>query len=109
MNRDTEVYGEDAAHFDPARFLDANGDIAIATPDTKDQGHVSYGFGRRECVGRHLANNSLFIDIAVMLWATKIERKKDTSGNLLPLNVDGFVDHGIVVSVKFSTYPQCRR
>ena len=102
MNRDTEVYGENAAHFDPARFLDANGDLATAPPDTKDQGHVSYGFGRRECVGRHLANNSLFIDIAIMLWATKIERKKDASGKPLPLDVDGFVDHGIVVSANSS-------
>jgi cytochrome P450 len=106
MNRDTEVYGENATHFDPARFLDANGDIATAPPDTKDQGHVSYGFGRRECVGRHLANNSLFIDIAVMLWAMKIERKKDASGKILPLDVNGFVDHGIVVSVNSAHTPK---
>jgi cytochrome P450 len=101
MNRDPEIYGENAAQFDPARFLDANGDIALA-PDTKDAGHVSYGFGRRDCVGRHVANNSLFINIAVMLWAMKIERKKDASGKLLPLDVDGFVDHGIVVSANSS-------
>jgi cytochrome P450 len=99
MNRDPEVYGANAADFDPARHLDPNGGIAPGPPDTKEEGHVSYGFGRRQCVGRHMANNSLFIDIAVLLWATKIERKKDASGRLLPLDVDGFVDHGIVVSV----------
>jgi cytochrome P450 len=97
MNRDPEVYGEHAAHFDPARYLDANGDIAPAIPGTRDEGHVSYGFGRRECVGRHVANNSLFINIAVMLWAMKIERRKDASGQFLPLDVDGFVDQGIVM------------
>ena len=32
-----------------------------------------------------------------MLWAMKIERKTDASGQPLPLDVDGFVDHGIVV------------
>src|SRR5579863_7717265 len=48
-NRDPEVYGENAAQFDPARHLDANGDIT-PSPDTKDEGHVSFGFGRRECV-----------------------------------------------------------
>jgi cytochrome P450 len=106
MNRDTEVYGENAAHFDPARFLDTNGDMAITPPGTKDEGHVSYGFGRRECVGRHLANNSLFIDIAVMLWATKIERKKDISGQFLPLDMDGFVDHGLVRSADSSQTPR---
>ena len=66
-------------------------------PDTKDEGHVSYGFGRRQCPGRHAANNSLFIEIVIMLWAMKIELKKDASGQL-PLDVDGFVDrHDIVV------------
>jgi hypothetical protein len=44
-----------------------------------------------------VANNSLFIDIAILLWATKIERKKDRSGRLLPLDVDGFVEDGLVV------------
>jgi cytochrome P450 len=98
MNHDPEIYGEDADHFDPARHLDANGDIAPGPPDTKEEGHVSFGFGRRKCPGRYVANNSLFIDIAIMLWATKIERKKDASGQLVPLDVDGSVDHGLVVS-----------
>ena len=100
MNRDPEIYGENAAHFDPARYLGASGDIVPqAGPlDTKEEGHVSYGFGRRKCIGLHVANNSLFINIAIMLWATKIERKKDASGQLVPLDVDGSVDHGLVMS-----------
>ena len=97
MNRDTEIYGENSGHFDPARHLDASGNIALTLPGSKDDGHVAYGFGRRQCVGMHLADNTLFINIAVMLWATKIERKKDASGQLLPLDVDGFVDHGVAV------------
>jgi len=96
MNRDPEIYGENAAHFDPARHLEAGGDIAPGLSDAKE-GHVSYGFGRRLCVGWHLANNTLFISIAIVLWAAKIERKKDESGEFLPLDVDGCVDHGIVV------------
>jgi len=97
LNRDPEIYGEDAHHFNPARHLDANGQIAPGPPDTKEESHFTFGFGRRLCVGRHLANNSLFIDIAILLWATKVERKKDGSGNLLPLDVDGFVEDGLVV------------
>ncbi|KAH9965977.1 cytochrome P450 [Russula dissimulans] len=96
MNYDPEVYGENAAHFDPARHLDVNGDIKPG-PFGAHEGHVSYGFGRRDCPGRHLANNSLFIDIAIILWASKLERKKDASGELLPLDVDGYVDEGIIV------------
>jgi cytochrome P450 len=69
--------------------LDATGDIAPGSSDAKEDGHVSYGFGRRLCIGRHVANNSFFINIAVLLWVTKIERKKDALGQLLPLDVDG--------------------
>jgi cytochrome P450 len=100
MNHDPNVYGENAADFDPARHLDSNEDIAHGAPNranTKEEGHVSYGFGRRQCPGLHVADNSLFINIAVMLWATKIERKKVASGQPLPLDVDGFVDYGIVM------------
>jgi len=46
---------------------------------------------------QHVANNLLFIDIAVLLWATKIERKKDASGQLIPLDLDGFEGHGLTV------------
>ena len=102
MNRDPEVYGVNAADFDPARHLDASGQITSKSSGTKDDGHVSYGFGRRVCVGRHVADNSIFINIAVMLWASKIERKKDASGQLVPLDVDGFVDEGLVLSVGLS-------
>ncbi|KAI9511326.1 cytochrome P450 [Russula earlei] len=97
INRDPEIYGENAAHFDPTRHLDANGDIAPGPSDSKEEGHFSYGFGRRECPGRHVANSSLFIEIAITLWASKIERKKDALGKFLPLDLDGFIDHGVIV------------
>ncbi|KAH9179333.1 cytochrome P450 [Lactarius sanguifluus] len=97
LNRDPDIYGEDAGDFNPARHLDSKGEIAPGPPDTKEESHVTFGFGRRLCVGRHVANNSLFIDIAILLWALKFERKKDATGKLLPLNVDGFVEDGLVV------------
>jgi len=110
MHRDPEFYGEDAAHFSPARYLRVGDDggytdipipggPATAASLAGEQGHLSYGFGRRKCIGRHVANNSLFIGISVILWAAKIERKKDTSsGEALPLDVDGFKDHGLIVA-----------
>ena len=100
MNHDPAIYGNSAANFDPARYLDeAGGDIMSSPSDAKEEGHVTYGFGRRVCVGRYMANNSLFIQIAMLLWATNIKRKTDASGLHLPLDVDGFVDHGIIMSV----------
>jgi cytochrome P450 len=97
MNRDPDVYGKNAMHFDPARYLDANGDIAPGPSDAKEEGHVTYGFGRRLCVGRYVANDMLFINIAILLWACKIERKKYASGQRRPLDVDGLVDHGLAM------------
>jgi hypothetical protein len=47
-----------------------------------------------------MANNSLFINIAVLLWAARIEHEKDASGQLLPLDVDGF--RGTVLSCSVS-------
>ncbi|KAH9058135.1 cytochrome P450 [Lactarius vividus] len=97
LNRDPTIYGADAAHFNPARFLDVNGEVAPGPVDTKEEGHVSYGFGRRVCPGKHFANNLLFIDIAMVLWACNIEPGKDEHGNVIPIDVDGWVDDGVLV------------
>lgn len=99
LNHDQEVYGPNADEFDPARYLDANGRVDSAFPDTKEEGHHSYGFGYRICVGRHLANNALFMSMAMLLWAMNIERAKDADGNLIPVDINKCEDHGIVVYV----------
>jgi len=104
MNHDPEIFGENAEDFDPARYLDASGNIASGVFDLKKDGHFSYGFGSRICVGRHMADNSLFINIAILLWAMNFERKKDASGRLVPLDVNGWVDVGLVVLAGFITY-----
>ena len=50
------------------------------------------------CVGKHVANNSIFIDIAVTLWACNIARAKDpATGNPIPIDVDGWIEDGLVV------------
>ncbi|KAF8487323.1 cytochrome P450 [Russula ochroleuca] len=97
MNRDPEIFGKNPEHFDPGRYLDASGDHAPGISDIKEEGLFSYGFGRRVCVGRHMANSALFINIAVLLWAAKFEREKDATGCLLPLDLDGWVDVGLAV------------
>ncbi|KAH7350668.1 putative O-methylsterigmatocystin oxidoreductase [Rhexocercosporidium sp. MPI-PUGE-AT-0058] len=49
-------------------------------PDPYARDHFAFGGGRRICPGMHLAENSLFITLAKILWAFKIEPG---------LNVDG--------------------
>ncbi|KAH9987169.1 cytochrome P450 [Russula compacta] len=102
MNHDPGIYGESVEKFDPARHLDAKMDTAPGLSDTAEEGRVTFGFGRRQCVGRHLANNLLFIEMATVLWATRVQRKKDPSGQFLPLDVDGFVDQGVSMLVDSS-------
>ncbi|KAI9439112.1 cytochrome P450 [Lactarius indigo] len=92
LNRDHTTYGADAEHFNPARFLDVNGDVAPCSPDTKGEGHNTFGFGKRLCPGRHVANNAFFIDIAMALWACNIGPGKDEHGNVIPIDVDAWVD-----------------
>ncbi|ESK85742.1 cytochrome p450, partial [Moniliophthora roreri MCA 2997] len=59
--------------------------------------HVTYGFGRRLCIGRHVANNSLFIDIACLLWAANIRPVKDAQGKpVMPIESVSIND-GLVV------------
>ena len=35
LNRDPELYGADAANYNPARFLDASGSVGACPPETK--------------------------------------------------------------------------
>nr|BAK09449.1 cytochrome P450 [Postia placenta] len=97
MNRDPDIYGPDAHLFRPDRHLDEKGQLKASPADTKDEGHVSYGFGRRLCVGRHVANFSLFIDITTLLWALKLEPEKDAKGNFIEPDTVGIVNVGLVV------------
>ncbi|KAJ3803973.1 cytochrome P450, partial [Lentinula aff. lateritia] len=76
MNREEETYGKDADQFSPERFLQKSGKNNRFTfrPEFENgDGHCTYGFGRRICVGRQVADNSLFITMCTILWALHIE------------------------------------
>jgi cytochrome P450 len=100
LNHDQDIYGPDAEDFNPGRFIDEKtGDLKPAIADTKDEGHVSYGFGRRICVGRHISNYSMYIEIAALLWCFDILPSKDAAGKpIIPDPLDS-VDEGLVVYV----------
>jgi cytochrome P450 len=96
-NRDRVVFGEDTDEFRPERYLDEHGELfkLSSTVESLQSGHVTFGFGRRICVGNHLANNTLFINTARILWAAKIECARDENGKELPLDTDTFVGNGL--------------
>lgn len=95
-NHDPAVFGEDAYEFRPERHLDEHGELSSGPAETNQAGHVAFGFGRRVCVGKDLAQDSLFISIARILWAAKLESGRDESGREVPLDTDTIVDLGIV-------------
>ncbi|KAI9444589.1 cytochrome P450 [Lactarius indigo] len=96
-HRDPSSYGDDAADFRPERFLGAHGEILPGPAETHEDGHASFGFGKRACVGKHITNESLFINIATALWAMTLERACDKDGNEVPVDVDTFVDTGMTL------------
>ncbi|KZV67278.1 cytochrome P450 [Peniophora sp. CONT] len=95
MNHDPQVFGADAHEFNPGRYLDDKGETLGDLPGLKDDGHYTFGFGRRICVGKHVAFDSTFIDIATCLWAFTLANVKGQE-----LDVDGCVDEGVVVVPK---------
>ncbi|KAJ6526403.1 cytochrome P450 [Mycena capillaripes] len=100
MNRDPEVYGHNANLFEPTRHLDDEGRPTVVIPETKDEGHNTFGFGRRNCVGRHVANDSLFIDCASILWALSVEPFYDNNGAPIIPSLDESINIGIICMVR---------
>jgi cytochrome P450 len=96
-NRDHTVFGEDADKFRPERHMDEHGQLLSGSTETIQAGHVTFGFGRRICVGKHLAKDTLFISTARILWAAILQGARDENGNEVPLDTDTFVDTGLVV------------
>ncbi|KAF2636660.1 cytochrome P450 [Massarina eburnea CBS 473.64] len=69
--------------FDPSRYLaypEKSGVYAAGPASERD--HWNFGAGRRICSGLHLAENSMFIVLAKLVWAFEI---------LPPLGEDGVV------------------
>ncbi|KAH7905769.1 cytochrome P450 [Hygrophoropsis aurantiaca] len=74
MARNEAVYPQ-ATEFIPERFLDASGQLLNAEAST-----TAFGFGRRTCPGRHLADASLYIAIASTLALFEFSKAKDDQG-----------------------------
>ncbi|KAH8091810.1 cytochrome P450 [Cristinia sonorae] len=96
MNNDREVYG-DPEIFRPERFLDENEEREVIPPNTHGEGHTLFGYGRRRCPGFAVANNTILLNIATILWAFNIEKGRDAEGNLVTPNPDDQIDEGLVV------------
>ncbi|KAL7929710.1 cytochrome P450 [Trichoderma chlorosporum] len=74
INRSPSIYGADAEEFNPSRFIDPHtNQLLPPVANTKGEGQVVFGFGRRICPGRSIANRLVANFIFTLLWALKIE------------------------------------
>jgi len=71
MARNKTVYGDDAHLFRPERFLES---------ELRDPARFVFGFGRRICPGRYLAENNIFIVIVSLMQLFKVDKAVDGSG-----------------------------
>ncbi|KAF8872237.1 cytochrome P450 [Infundibulicybe gibba] len=76
--------------FQPERYFDSQGNL------NDDDAILTFGFGRRVCVGRHLANSSIWLVIVSVLATLNIAKAKDSEGNDIEIEgsyTDGAVSH----------------
>ncbi|KAH6988326.1 O-methylsterigmatocystin oxidoreductase [Ilyonectria sp. MPI-CAGE-AT-0026] len=96
---------ENPEEFYPDRYMAnckrAGEAVSFADPSQRD--HFGFGSGRRICPGLHIAENSLFVTLAKILWAFEIKAPLDANGREEPLDLsfDAFEDGVIVVPKPF--------
>jgi cytochrome P450 len=95
LNFDTEVFGANAADFDQSRYL-AEKDRVKTFIEGREDGHLSFGLGRRVCPGKYVAEGTLTIDFTTLLWAMRFERPEGSKGEL---EVHTLVQSGLVAYV----------
>jgi cytochrome P450 len=66
------------------------------TQNYKKRPHNTFGAGRRICPGSHVAERTLFVTMARLLWAFEFHPKLDQFGNAMPIHRDGMTDGMIV-------------
>ncbi|KAK8196771.1 hypothetical protein M8818_006938 [Zalaria obscura] len=76
---------EDPEEFRPERYLkyDLPAAAYLNVADPMERDHLSYGAGRRVCPGIHVAEKSMFINIARMIWAFDISKKMGADGHVV--------------------------
>ncbi|KAF9459021.1 cytochrome P450 [Collybia nuda] len=99
ITRDEEKY-PDPDSFNPDRFFTADGEL------NEDNTILTFGFGRRLCIGRHAADASVWATIVSVLAVFNFENEKDSHGNVIPIEgkyTDALISH--VIPFKCSIRP----
>lgn len=92
--------------FNPGRYLHMTGlaDEYAHAADPEARDHYAYGVGRRLCPGIHLAERTIFVITAKLLWAFDFQPKLDANGNRVKLDTSttgGYADGLTVGPIPF--------
>ncbi|KAF7348405.1 O-methylsterigmatocystin oxidoreductase [Mycena sanguinolenta] len=87
MVHDESIY-PNPDKFDPERFLNAEGQL------NADDRILSFGFGRRICIGRYAAVATVWATMVSILSTFNISKAKDANGNTIEIEVA--FSHGVV-------------
>jgi cytochrome P450 len=101
ISRDPEVF-PDPEKFDPQRWIDDDGRLR------NNMTSYTFGFGRRVCPGRYVANKSLYINLALLLWSFHIEERADAPIDTFN-HADGVVAHVAPFDVRLTPRIEERR
>ncbi|KAH7066938.1 cytochrome P450 [Paraphoma chrysanthemicola] len=93
----------DPRRFDPARYANDNQTAAEAAnnPIASERDHFLFGAGRRLCQGMHIAERSLFLAIARLLWAFDFHLAQDVHGHDIKPNADELTEGVFVLPKPF--------
>jgi hypothetical protein len=92
IHREKELY-PDPETFNPDRWLNSKYPTfrEPLTVYPNIQGYSAFGFGRRQCPGTVVAENSLFLEVACIAWGCDISLKKDAQGRDIPIPTYDYV------------------
>ncbi|KAJ8516459.1 hypothetical protein ONZ45_g6240 [Pleurotus djamor] len=83
----------DPERFMPERFLNDNGTV-------KDEKIITFGFGRRVCVGSHLAHESIWVAMAALLSVFRFSKAKNEMGEVIEVTQE-FSDSLVIFPLPF--------
>jgi cytochrome P450 len=81
MQSDPEIWGPDAAVFNPRRFLaEEKEKLGKEEKKAQNQGYIPFGGGKNLCPGRHLAYNEIASFVALLVYGFEIT---ETDGSVI--------------------------
>ena len=86
VNMDPELF-PDPRRFEPRRHnVGLSAGEAAQASNVHDRDHWTFGAGRRICPGLHLAEKTLLLAFARILWAFDISKARDEHGNEIEID-----------------------